>query len=78
MHRWRRLAARGAPVAPAKTASPAGGEPRFIAVPLPTAPGPGPTPDIRIELRRGATAIAVSWPVGAAAECGAWLSELLR
>lgn len=76
VHRWRRLAARGASMTQAKTVSPVGGEPRFVAVPLPTAPVPAP--DIRIELRRGATAIAVSWPIAAAAECGAWLGELLR
>jgi transposase len=34
--------------------------------------------DIRIELRRGATALAVRWPVSAGADCAAWLRELLR
>jgi transposase len=34
--------------------------------------------DIRIEVRRGATVVAVSWPQAAAAQCGAWLRELLR
>ena len=34
--------------------------------------------DIRIELRRGATAITVTWPTDAAAECAAWMRELLR
>ena len=34
--------------------------------------------DIRIELRRGATAIQVSWPCAAASECAAWMRELLR
>jgi transposase len=33
---------------------------------------------IDIELRRGAIALKVSWPVGAARECGAWLRELLK
>lgn len=55
----------------------------FVALQLP----PQPTavsvsvsvpPDIRIELRRGATAISVSWPCAAAPECAAWLRELLR
>jgi len=41
----------------------------------PTAPAPA---DIRIELRRGATAISVSWPCAAAPECAAWMRELLR
>jgi transposase-like protein len=33
---------------------------------------------IRIELRRGATVVKVDWPLAAAAECAAWLRELLR
>jgi transposase-like protein len=47
----------------------------FVPVTLPTA---APPADIRIELRRGATAISLSWPCSAAAECAAWLRELLR
>ncbi len=76
VHRWRRLAERGASTAPVKIVPPVGNEARFVAVPLPTAPVA--PPDIRIEVRRGATAIAVTWPVAAATECGAWLQELLR
>jgi len=34
--------------------------------------------DIRVELQRGATKIVVTWPATAAAECAAWLRELLR
>jgi len=34
--------------------------------------------DIRIELRRGATVIKVSWPSDAASACAAWIRELLR
>lgn len=41
-------------------------------------PAPGSTPAIRIELRRGATAINVSWPAEAADACAAWMRELLR
>jgi transposase len=33
---------------------------------------------IRIELRRGATVVTVNWPMAAAAECAAWVRELLR
>ena len=46
-------------------------------VPL-TLPAAAPPPDIRIELRRGATAISLSWPCSAASDCAAWLRELLR
>ena len=53
----------------AKTAAP------FVALQL---PAPGSTPAIRIELRRGATAINVSWPAEAADACMAWMRELLR
>lgn len=34
--------------------------------------------EITIELRRGATVVKVGWPLTAAAECAAWLRELLR
>ena len=33
---------------------------------------------IAIELRRGATVVKVDWPLVAAAECAAWLRQLLR
>jgi transposase len=41
-------------------------------------PGPKASNDVRIELRRGATTISVTWPADAAAECAAWMRELLR
>jgi transposase len=47
-------------------------------VPLTIPPAAAPMPDIRIELRRGAMTIAVTWPSSAASECGAWIRELLR
>lgn len=34
--------------------------------------------DIRIELRRGATLISVTWPIDSAGECASWVRELLR
>jgi transposase len=34
--------------------------------------------EIVIELRRGPTVVKVTWPLAAAAACGAWLGELLR
>ena len=49
--------------------------PAFVPVQLPCTP---PTPDIRIELCRGATAITVHWPSAEAAQCAAWMRELLR
>jgi len=47
-----------------------------LALRAPAAPMPGD--EIRIELQRGATAIKVAWPSTAAADCAAWLRELLR
>jgi transposase len=49
--------------------------PSFIPVPLAERAAP---PDIRIELHRGTTAISVTWPTSAAADCAAWMRELLR
>ena len=52
-----------------------GQPPAFVPLQLPCAQ---PTPDICIELRRGATAISVSWPSAEAAQCAVWMRELLR
>ena len=49
----------------------------FVPLQLPP-PVQAAAADIRIELRRGATTISVSWPCAAAAECVAWMRELLR
>ena len=69
-------------------AKPVAGVPQFVPVSLsPTSsstptPTPTPTPpasvDIQIELRRGATAMKITWPITAAADCAAWMRELLR
>lgn len=50
----------------------------FVALQLSGAPAPVAAVDIRIELRRGATVVALSWPVAAAGACAAWLREWLR
>ncbi len=50
----------------------------FVPLALAAPEGQAPARDIRIEVQRGATAIQVAWPVAAAAECAAWLRELLR
>ena len=48
-------------------------------LPAPTATAASAAPtDIRVELRRGPNVINVSWPCSAAAQCAAWLKELLR
>jgi len=66
VHKWRRLA--GAPPLPVAS---------FVPVALP-APSCTPPADIRVELRRGATTMAITWPAAAAADCAAWMRELLR
>lgn len=55
-------------------------EPReeFVALPIEARPTAAPSGEIRIELRRGATTVAVSWPVSAAGDCAAWLRTWLR
>ena len=76
--RWVRHAeqrAAGVVVKPTNGSVPAA----FVPVQLPTAPtAPAAPADIRVELRRGTVAISVSWPCTAAAECAAWMRELLR
>jgi transposase len=70
VHKWRRLAnAASAPV-PASS---------FIPVAWPSMPSTTAAPqDIRVELRRGATTMTITWPGSAAVECAAWMRELLR
>jgi len=53
----------------------------FVPVALTTTTTPRSTSggnDIRVEIRRGATAITVCWPLPAAAECAAWLRDWLK
>jgi transposase len=66
VHKWRRLAG-GAPLAVASFVP--------VALPAPTCPAPA---DIRMELRRGATTMTITWPAAAAADCAVWMRELLR
>ena len=47
----------------------------FVPLPLPEAKTGA---EIRIELRRGATTISLTWPADAASDCAAWMRELLR
>ena len=49
--------------------------PAFVQLPMAPAAESG---DIRIEIRRGNTAIKVDWPVQASGDCAAWLSDWLR
>ena len=67
VHKWRRQAC-DVPTVQA---------PAFIPVSLPP-PTCAPAPDIRIELRRGATSVSVTWPLAGAEHCAAWMRELLK
>jgi transposase len=70
VHRWRQLAREGrTEAAPLRR--------EFVPVPLTTAAPPGSGGEIRIQLRRGATAMTIAWPVSAAGDCAAWLREWL-
>lgn len=68
VHKWRRLAHAGA--APSAVAA-------FIPVALP-AQVPTAAHNIRVELRRGATTMTITWPVASAGDCAVWMRELLR
>ena len=72
VHKWRRQTGRVDVTA---------ASPREVAtfIPLPLAAHSAPAGgDIRIELRRGATAVNVTWPMAAASDCAAWMRELLQ
>lgn len=72
VHKWRQrgVPSRNAVAPPRET-------PGFIALALPASPAPAGG-DIRIELRRGAMAVSVTWPVASAAHCAVWMRELLK
>lgn len=72
VHKWRRNMARSP--SPVSVSSVEG----FVPLPMESAALPPPEAEIRIELRRGAVTMNVSWPMGAASECAHWLRELLR
>ena len=71
VHRWRRILERRERGPHAK--------PPVEFMPLRiTGASDEPVPaDIRIEVRRAGTTIAISWPVTAASSCSAWLRDLL-
>lgn len=74
VHAWRRQDRGTSPLRDAGAPAPAT---EFIALPL-APPVAAALPDIRIELRRGAISVSITWPGQAAGECGAWLREWLR
>ena len=79
VHRWMRergieLPRRRLPERPISAERSA--EPAFVPVPIP--PFVSSIPDIRIEVRRGNTAVKIEWPGQAAVDCAAWLRDWLR
>ncbi|MCR6478422.1 transposase [Variovorax sp. ZS18.2.2] len=88
VHDWRRgRSGAGKPAATSLQESSA----EFIALSLPSPPAASvastPAPSrapaasaeaIRLEFKRGAIGVSVTWPVCAAADCAAWLREVLR
>ncbi len=54
-----------------------GEAPAFVPVQVEERPAAA-VPDIRIELRRAATTVTVTWPITAGAECAGWMRELLK
>lgn len=71
VHRWRQLAREeGVTTSPIATT--------FVPVALP-APAKASLPaDVRVELRRGSTTVAITWPGTALTELAAFTRELLR
>lgn len=73
VHRWRQLAREAGEVAaPVPVAT------TFIPVPLPAPANACATADVRVELRRGATTVTITWPSAALAELATFTRELLH
>ena len=52
--------------------------PQFLPVQLPAQATEHAPPVIKIELRKGALSMGITWPTTAAVDCAAWMRELLR
>ncbi|MFS2204085.1 transposase [Variovorax sp. Varisp36] len=83
VHDWWRGRS-GAGVSKTNGTSPQESPPAFIALSLPSSP-PSPSPasavapeGIRLEFKRRAIGVSVTWPISAAADCAVWLREVLR
>ena len=74
VHGWRKLARGRGDAVVAKLAAP----PAFVAVSMAQTTSPPAPEGIQIELRRRATLMKITWPITAAANCAAWMRELLR
>ena len=79
VHHWIRVAKTRSAIALAQEENLAAARGEFVELRLPAPVAvPAPQHDIRIEFNRKGTAVMMTWPVGAAAECAAWMRELLR
>ena len=81
VHGWRKLAreregAALSPPGPALPAQTGASMPQFLPVSMAQTTSPPVPVDIQIELRRGAAAMKITWPITAAAECATWMREL--
>ena len=82
VHDWRKRAREreGAVMSPPSPttlpAQRAASLPQFVPVSMTRTTSPPAPADIQIELRRGAAAMKITWPIAAAAECAAWMREL--
>lgn len=78
VHRWRQWAREGSARRTRSLTPPAVAAEAFVPVVVSDPPAGAKPDEIHIELRHGATALAVRWPVSAAAQCAVWLRELLH
>jgi transposase len=76
LRKW--VAEREASGSPPPALAPVAPSEEFVALPLVATPKSAEGSDIRIELRRGAMTVTITWPVQAAGDCAAWLREWLR
>ena len=76
LRKW--VAEREAAGSPPPALPPVASSEEFVALPLVATPKSAEGSDIRIELRRGAMTVTITWPAQAAGDCAAWLREWLR
>lgn len=77
VHGWRYEARQRQKLTPGTSGKPQAPCGQFVALAKPSATACSEQ-DIRIEVRRGSTVIAVNWPMSQASRCAAMLSRWLR
>lgn len=83
LHRWLKEHERSGchqPIGPGQSGAPVATSPApmFIPLKLPTVMHEPKAPEVKVELRKGALSMTVTWPLSAAADLAQWATAILK